>query len=162
MASDQEWEKLFKDNKFVKNYKTGERVTGQFAQALIDQSGLILESRNNPGRPLVVLDNACGTGIVSSLLHQQLNDKTKSNWKLTCGDISEGMLEYTKLRMEKEMWQNAETKIVDAQDTQLPDAHYTHVFTAFGEFQANELWAITDKHLAYMAIPKSLVALDGK
>lgn len=133
MASEQDWEKLFKEDKFVKNYKTGERVTGQFAQALIDQSGLILESQVTKDRHLVVLDNACGTGIVSSLLHHQLDDKVKSNWKLTCGDISEGMIEYTKLRMEKEKWQNAEIKLVDAQATHLPDAHYTYVFTAFGE-----------------------------
>jgi ubiquinone/menaquinone biosynthesis C-methylase UbiE len=140
MASGQEWEKFFKDDKFAKNYKTGERVTEQFAQALIDQSGLILESRTQQDAPHVVLDNACGTGIVSSLLHHQLDDKVKRNWKLTCGDISEGMLRYTKLRMENEHWQNAETKLVDAQATQLPDAHYTHVFTAFGESPAMEHW----------------------
>lgn len=133
MTLGKDWEKLFKDGKFVKNYQTGEKVTGQFVQALIDQSGLILDSKTNQDHHLVVLDNACGTGIVSRLLHQQLDDKTTKNWKLTCGDISEGMLEYTRLRAETEQWSNTETKIVDAQATQLPDAHYTHVFTAFGE-----------------------------
>lgn len=133
MTLDRDWEKLFKDGKFVKNYQTGEKVTGQFAQALIDQSGLILETTTNQDRHLVVLDNACGTGIVSSLLHQQLDDKAKKKWKLTCGDISEGMLEYARLRAETEKWPNTETRIVDAQATQFPDAYYTHVFTAFGE-----------------------------
>lgn len=139
MASHQDWEKLFKDNKFVANYKTGEKVTGQFAQALINQSGLIVESKASPDKPLVVLDNACGSGIVSSILHQQLHDSVKNNWKLTCGDISEGMLEYTRRRMERENWQNTEVKTVDAQDTQLPSAHYTHVFTAFGEFPSDRV-----------------------
>lgn len=132
MASQQGWATLFKDDKFVDNYKTGEKVTGQFAQTLIDQSGLIADANANPEKSLVVLDNACGTGIVSGLLHHQLNDKAKRNWKLTCGDISEGMLEYTRRRVRREGWENTETKIVDAQDTGLPNAHYTHVFTAFG------------------------------
>lgn len=133
MSLKQDWEQLFKDDKFVSNYKTGERLTGQFVQALISQSGLVADSTINPDKPLLVFDNACGTGVVSSILDQQLHDTAKSNWKVTCGDISEGMLEYTRCRMERENWQNAEVKTLDAQALQLPSAHFTHVITAFGK-----------------------------
>ncbi|KAJ5133345.1 hypothetical protein N7448_001626 [Penicillium atrosanguineum] len=139
-----EWQKMFKDNKFVDNYKTGEKVTGKFAQSLLEQSGMVKYANSSPEKSLVVLDNACGTGVVSSLLNQQLSEKVKKNWNLTCGDITEGMLAYTRNRLQHEDWQNVEVKNVDAQETGLPSAHYTHAITAF----------------AYMALPKSLEALD--
>ncbi|KAJ5175999.1 Acetylaranotin bis-thiomethyltransferase [Penicillium canariense] len=140
----QEWETLFKEDKFVKQYKTGEHITGQFAQTLIDQTGLIADSKANPNKPLVVLDNACGTGIVSHILQRELDNKVKSHLKLTCGDISPGMLDYVKHRIGKEDWQNVEVKTVDAQESGLPSSHFTHVIIAF----------------VYMALPRSLAALD--
>lgn len=132
MAQQQDWRTLFVNDKFVKNYKTGEHITGQFAFSLLGQSGLVEQANNNPSEPLVVLDNACGTGIVSSILHNKLDPAVKANWKLTCGDISPGMVEYTQRRMASESWQNAEVKTVDAQDTNLPSDHFTHVVTSFG------------------------------
>jgi ubiquinone/menaquinone biosynthesis C-methylase UbiE len=163
MASKQEWQSLFKEDKFVNNYKTGERVTGQFAQSLIDQSGLVTDADANPEKSLVVFDNACGTGVVSSLLHQQLNEKVKRNMQLTCGDISEGMLAYTRSRLQREGWQNTEVKIVDAQETGLPSAHYTHAVTAFGKALAPlVLCQYANPVSAYMALSNSLDALDGK
>lgn len=134
MAAEQNWEAFFKDDKFVNNYKTGENITGQFAYSLLEQSGLLNTVNINQGKPLVIFDNACGTGIVSSILHGNLDDAIKSNWKLTCGDISPGMVEYTRRRMAEEGWQNAEVKIVDAQDTKLPSDYFTHAVTAFGKW----------------------------
>ncbi|KAJ5569652.1 uncharacterized protein N7459_009082 [Penicillium hispanicum] len=139
-----DWENLFRNEAFVNNYKTGEKITGKFAKALLEQSGLIANPKLNPDKPLVVLDNACGTGVVSSILHHELDEKVKQSWKLTCGDISEGMLEYTRRRMSSEAWLNAEIKQVDAQETKLPTGHYSHVITSF----------------AYMALPRALTALD--
>ncbi|KAJ5105599.1 hypothetical protein NUU61_002946 [Penicillium alfredii] len=144
MSPNQEWENIFKGNAFVNQYQTGERVTGTFARPLIEQSRLIDYTKSNPDKPLVVLDNACGTGVVSSILHHELDDSVKRNWRLTCGDISEGMLEWTRHRMQEEDWQNAETKTVDMLKTGLPNAHFTHVFTAF----------------AYMTLPDSSAAFD--
>lgn len=74
-----DWEVIFKEDKFVNQYKTGEHITGQFAKLLIDQSGLVANSKANPDKPLVVLDNACGTGVVSSILQEELDDQAKSN-----------------------------------------------------------------------------------
>ncbi|KAJ5666850.1 Acetylaranotin bis-thiomethyltransferase [Penicillium macrosclerotiorum] len=144
MASQQKWGFMFDDDKFVSQYKTGEHITGRFAQILLDQTGMVADSKTTPDRSLVVFDNACGTAVVSHILHRELDDTVKSRWKLTCGDTSPGMLKWAKSRMENENWQNTEVKLVDAQDTGLPTAHFTHVITAF----------------AYMGCPKSLSALD--
>lgn len=128
-----DWEKFFKEDKFVNQYKTGEHITGQFAKLLIDQTGLVANSKANPDSPLVVLDNACGTGIVSSILQHELDEQVKSNMKLTCGDISQGMLDYVNHRIGKENWQNVEVKTVDAQASGLPSSYFTHVIASFGE-----------------------------
>lgn len=160
MSAQQDWENFFKDRKTVANYKIGEKVTAQFAQVLINQSG-ITHALTDQDNPLVVLDNACGTGIISSLLHQQLDKETRNKWRLTCGDISESMLDYTRQRMTEENWTNTTLTTMDAQDVQLPSAHFTHVFTAFGESLDNGFMTVAHQSLAYMVLPKSLVALDG-
>lgn len=132
MTSQQTWDTIFKDDNYVQKYTIGEKITGQYAQALVDQSRLVADSRANAGQ-WVVLDNACGTGIISSTLNASLDNEVKRGWKLTCGDTSEGMLEHTRRRMKQEGWPNAEVKTVDARDNGLPSAHYTHAFTAFGK-----------------------------
>jgi ubiquinone/menaquinone biosynthesis C-methylase UbiE len=119
---------MFQTKDFIDRYKYSEKLTGLYAQTLVEYSGVANPSQ----KPLVVLDNACGIGAVSSALNRTLDDEAKKTWKLTCGDLSEGMLEYTKQRLVDEGWVNAETKIVDALNTGLPDAHYTHVFVSFG------------------------------
>ncbi|KAJ5651212.1 uncharacterized protein N7484_004935 [Penicillium longicatenatum] len=139
-----DWNILFNDDKFIKAYRLGERATVQFAQLLIGQSGIVAYSKSHQDRPLVVLDNACGTGVVSSILQRELDEHVRAKWQLTCGDLSEGMLEYTRRRVESEKWLNVEVKTVDAQDTKLPSEHFSHVFTAF----------------AFMALPKGLDALN--
>jgi ubiquinone/menaquinone biosynthesis C-methylase UbiE len=116
------------DRDSATQYKIGSRISTLFAEELVEKSGI---ARSGQQR-LVVFDNACGTGAVSSTLHQTLGDKITSHWHLTSGDISEAMVEISKQKMNEEGWRNAEVKVVDAQDTRLPSAHYTHVFSAFG------------------------------
>ncbi|KAJ5604651.1 hypothetical protein N7510_009805 [Penicillium lagena] len=125
---------LFESDSFVSQYRTGEKITGTFAKCLISQSGILTEfkTKSQPDRPLVVLDNACGTGVVSSILHHELDEHVRKQWTLTCGDISEGMLKYTRARVEEEGWLNVEVKSVDAQETGLPSGQFTYMFTAFG------------------------------
>ncbi|KAJ5924044.1 hypothetical protein N7466_008231 [Penicillium verhagenii] len=135
---------LFNDDKYIKSYRLGEKVTGEFAQLLIDQTGIVADSHSSRDCPLLVLDNACGTGVISSILQRDLDHEVKTNWQLTCSDVSPGMLEYTRRRLESEKWLNAEVKTVDAQDTKLPSELFTHAFTAF----------------AFMALPRGLAALD--
>lgn len=127
-------ETLFKSEAFAAQYKVAEAFTGPFGQSLIEQTKLLEDAKARPDQPLFVLDNACGTGIISSLLNEKLDSSIKRKWKLTCGDISTPLLEYTGRRMKEEDWQNAETKVVNAQETGLPSDYFTHVFSAFGEF----------------------------
>ncbi|PYH62773.1 gliotoxin thiomethyltransferase [Aspergillus niger CBS 101883] len=113
---------------FVSRYHLAEKLTGVFVAPLVQHSGILSTPSN---KPMAVFDNACGLGIVSSYLNSTLPDNIKRHWTLTCGDITELMVEYTKLRIEREGWVNAEAKVVDAQCTGLPADKYTHVLTAF-------------------------------
>lgn len=118
---------------FVSRYHLAEKLTGAFVAPLVQHSGLLSSASGTNKQPLVVFDNACGLGIVSSYLNSTLPEEVKRNWTLTCGDVTELMVEYTKLRSEREGWVNAEAKVVDAQCTGLPGDRYTHVVSAFGE-----------------------------
>ncbi|PYH74586.1 gliotoxin thiomethyltransferase [Aspergillus vadensis CBS 113365] len=117
---------------FVSRYHLAEKLTGVFVAPLVQHSGILsTPSDNNKKQPLVVFDNACGLGVVSSYLNSTLPEEVKRHWTLTCGDVTELMVEYTKLRSEKEGWVNAEAKVVDAQWTGLDGDRYTHVLSAF-------------------------------
>ncbi|OJZ91759.1 hypothetical protein ASPFODRAFT_201619 [Aspergillus luchuensis CBS 106.47] len=116
---------------FVSRYHLAEKLTGVFVAPLVQHSGLLSSASGTNKQPLVVFDNACGLGIVSSYLNSTLPEEVKRHWTLTCGDITELMVEYTKLRSEREGWVNAEAKVVDAQCTGLPGDRYTHVVSAF-------------------------------
>ncbi|SPB48517.1 unnamed protein product [Aspergillus niger] len=116
---------------FVSRYHLAEKLTGVFVAPLVQHSGILSTPSN---KPMAVFDNACGLGIVSSYLNSTLPEDVKRHWTLTCGDITELMVEYTKLRIEREGWVNAEAKVVDAQCTGLPADKYTHVLTAFASW----------------------------
>lgn len=133
MAEEPALQALFKSKDYASSFKRGEMVTRPFAEMLVDQSKVAAESKANPAQHLIVLDNACGTGVISSALNDKLDDSVKKMWKLTCGDISSPMVESTTHRMQEEGWPNAEAKIVDAQKPELASAQFSHIFTAFGE-----------------------------
>ncbi|KAL4897897.1 S-adenosyl-L-methionine-dependent methyltransferase [Aspergillus ambiguus] len=122
----QELMNLFLSKDFVTRYKLAERVTGPFAQILVNYSGVAQNTR-----PPVILDHACGTGVVSDALVHSLDLQTIKSWDLTCGDISPGLVEYMSRKIQDEGWPNAKAKLVDAQDTKLPTGHFTHIFAAF-------------------------------
>jgi hypothetical protein len=125
----QELMNLFLSKEFASGYKLAELVTGPFAQLLVDYSGVVQSTQ----RPLVILDNACGTGIISEALNRSLDSQTKGHWELTCGDISDSLVQYVNQRIQDEGWPRAKAQLVDAQDTKLPSSHFTHIFAAFGE-----------------------------
>ncbi|GES57382.1 putative UbiE/COQ5 family methyltransferase [Aspergillus terreus] len=123
----QELMNLFLSKEFASGYKLAELVTGPFAQLLVDYSGVVQSTQ----RPLVILDNACGTGIISEALNRSLDSQTKGRWELTCGDISDSLVQYVNQRIQDEGWPKAKAQFVDAQDTKLPSSHFTHIFAAF-------------------------------
>ncbi|KAL1862035.1 hypothetical protein Plec18170_000859 [Paecilomyces lecythidis] len=127
MSAAPELKALWEDPAFASRYRFAEVITGPYAKHLVEQARI----ESTKERPLVILDNACGTGVVADKLQRLLDEEAKSNMQLTCADISEVMLEITKKRIQEEGWKNIETKIVDAQKTGLPSSHYSHVFASF-------------------------------
>ncbi|KAL9002550.1 MAG: hypothetical protein Q9188_004529 [Gyalolechia gomerana] len=121
-------ESFFKQEDMGRRYKNAENVTGPFAKALIQQAGLLDPSTHSQ---LIILDNACGTGVVAAAVHDLLDSSTKKRMKLTCGDFAEPMLQAVKERIEENGWVNTEARLVDAQKTGLPDAAFTHVLANF-------------------------------
>jgi ubiquinone/menaquinone biosynthesis C-methylase UbiE len=63
---------------------------------------------------LVVLDQACGSGVVSSHIMAQLLPDDRSRLDLTCADISEPAIAHMKKRIETSGWSNARAVTNDA------------------------------------------------
>jgi len=122
--------KMFNDKNFTKMYAEGaEKFTGWFAAELVRAAKLDIVSDD---QELVILDQACGTGIVSQKLVDVLNDKQKANADLTCADFADSMIEFVSLRAKGLGLRNAEVVKADAMDTKLPGDKFTHVLLNFG------------------------------
>ena len=102
---------FFNNTEMGQRYKNAEVVTAPFGRHLIEKAGLLSPNLDS----LTILDNACGTGVMSAALHEMLPTSTKSRMKLTMGDFSETMLKIAKERCASERWMHTEGKIVDAQ-----------------------------------------------
>jgi ubiquinone/menaquinone biosynthesis C-methylase UbiE len=101
----------FADPKIAEIYKSAEKLTGQYAKLLLEQAG-INSTREDA---LTILDDACGTGVVSSQLYELLGNSAKEKLELVCGDISAPMIQYTSDRIEKSGWKGARAQVFDAQ-----------------------------------------------
>ncbi|KAJ6563644.1 S-adenosyl-L-methionine-dependent methyltransferase [Mycena vulgaris] len=102
-----------------------EEITGVPAKAMLVKSGLL----PMPPKKALVLDNACGGGVVASLLFNALG-KT-SDVRVVCGDLEEYMVNSTAERIKANGW-NAEATVVDALANPFPDNHFTHNLMNFG------------------------------
>jgi ubiquinone/menaquinone biosynthesis C-methylase UbiE len=101
---------LWENPEVAKQYKTAERWTSPPGRRLIEQSGLLSDKKDS----VAILDNACGTGVITAALHEMMSKDAVENMKLTCSDLSPVMLEATKQRVATEGWK-AETKVADAE-----------------------------------------------
>jgi ubiquinone/menaquinone biosynthesis C-methylase UbiE len=129
MASQQQDGASSHDKTMAAQYSRCARASDSFTTPLVEASGIA----TSPLQPLVVFDNACGTGVIGSTLYRTLPREKTRYWELLCGDMSPHMLAYTEQRVKDEGWTNVETRIIDAQHTKLPSGRYTHVFAAFGK-----------------------------
>ncbi|KAJ7851973.1 S-adenosyl-L-methionine-dependent methyltransferase [Mycena leptocephala] len=108
-----------------------EEVTGVPAKAMLSQSGLLPTLPKNA----VMLDNACGGGVLTSLLFDAIG-KT-SDIRVVCGDLEEYMVKSAAERIKVNGW-NAEATVADAQAGEpmpalpFPDNHFTHNLMSFG------------------------------
>ncbi|KAL8992036.1 MAG: hypothetical protein Q9169_007428 [Polycauliona sp. 2 TL-2023] len=118
---------FFNNPEMARRYRNAEVATGPFGRDLIEKAGLLAPNLDN----ITILDNACGTGVVSAALQEMLPAPTKGRMKLTMGDFSEPMLKVAKERSVTEGWAHTEGRIVDAQKTGLPDATFSHILTNF-------------------------------
>ncbi|EJD54822.1 S-adenosyl-L-methionine-dependent methyltransferase [Auricularia subglabra TFB-10046 SS5] len=125
VSNEQYWNNLNVNSR----YKGGEKIGGPVALALLEQSGVIEAAKS--GVPVKLLDNACGTGIVTSTFHA-IAGGAASGFEVTCADFSEAMLNISRERAKTEGWKNTDFKIADAQDTKLQSGHYTHILTSMG------------------------------
>lgn len=96
----------------AKKYKAGETLSAPFALHLIRQAGL---DKADGSEELVVLDNACGTGVVTLNIYEALSPAAKAKLEVVCGDFSPGMVKSVQERIEQNGWTGASAKLVDAQ-----------------------------------------------
>jgi ubiquinone/menaquinone biosynthesis C-methylase UbiE len=75
-----------------------------------------------------ILNNACGTGIVTSLIKSQ-----HPNVRILGTDLAHGMIETFKAKAARKGWENVETKIVDSRNLEgVENGVFSHVVTNFG------------------------------
>ena len=105
---------VWSDPKVASKYRGAEQITGIYAKCLLLQAGLPNEQASEPKKPLIVLDNACGTGMLSENLWEMLDEHAKEELQLVCGDTSEGMVKHVKKKIDEEGWHGADARVVDA------------------------------------------------
>ncbi|KAF7364275.1 Methyltransf-25 domain-containing protein [Mycena sanguinolenta] len=102
-----------------------EEITGVPAKAMLVQSGLL----PTPPPNAKVLDNACGGGLLASLLFNAVGKSTDAT--VVCGDLEEYMVNSAAERIKMNGW-NAEATVADAQALPFPDNHFSHNLMNFG------------------------------
>ncbi|KAJ6496206.1 S-adenosyl-L-methionine-dependent methyltransferase [Mycena sanguinolenta] len=102
-----------------------EEITGVPAKAMLVQSGLL----PTPPPNAKVLDNACGGGLLTSLLFDAIGKSTDTT--VVCGDLEEYMVRSSADRIKSNGW-NAEATVADAQALPFSDNHFSHNLMNFG------------------------------
>jgi ubiquinone/menaquinone biosynthesis C-methylase UbiE len=65
-------------------------------------------------KPIALLDNACGSGVVTQEVQAALPEEILQSSSFTCADSSAAMVDLVKKRIVSEKWVNTETKVLDA------------------------------------------------
>lgn len=88
-----------------------ERIMRRPAGLLLAQAGLDAST----SQPFTLLDHACGVGPIAAHLQATLDKQVISQSKMTCADISVGLVDALKRRIDTHGRVNIETSILDAQ-----------------------------------------------
>lgn len=91
----------------AKRYQAAEALTGPFALDLIKQCSL---DQADGSKKRIVLDNACGTGVVTLNLYAALSPAARENLKLISGDVSPSMVKSVQGRIEQNGWKGATSR----------------------------------------------------
>ncbi|KAG5641264.1 hypothetical protein DXG03_005597 [Asterophora parasitica] len=106
---------FFASKDIAHNYASAERATGPPARAMILQAGFPASlATADAGAQFVILDNACGTGVVATTLQVAFRGN-EGRLKLVCGDFSPPMVEAVKARIVAMEGVDAEARVVDGQ-----------------------------------------------
>ncbi|KAK7743655.1 hypothetical protein SLS62_010558 [Diatrype stigma] len=81
--------------------------------------------------PFSLLDHACGIGPVAAELQDRVNSKVLAKSEVLCADFNANPVETFKRRIALEGWSNIKTAVLDAQDSKLPDASFSHITINF-------------------------------
>ncbi|KAH9926637.1 S-adenosyl-L-methionine-dependent methyltransferase [Epithele typhae] len=120
----------WKNMQVPERYKLGEAITGPFAAHLVALSGF---STADGSSELDVLDNACGTGVVTFQLYEHAPAIARARMSVVCADLSPLMVENVAARIAANGWVGATAQVADAQSLSvtLPTDDFTHVLTNF-------------------------------
>ena len=88
---------------------TAETATGPPAQALLSRCGL----RPDPPNNAIILDNACGAGVVTARLLEAVGLSIKG-LSVVCGDLDQTMVDMVAQRIKENSWPATAEKL-DAQ-----------------------------------------------
>ena len=129
-------QKFFSSANISQNYSSAEKTTATPALLLLSQAGLIA-SPSGEAKPITtpvhILDNACGTGVLSALLFDNMESQTsRNNIKLTLGDFSDQMIAFASQRGEKNGWSVVEARKLDSQKMDIDNNSFDYVLTNFG------------------------------
>lgn len=91
--------------------RVSSRLIYKLASPLLPQMGLTTDR----SEPVMLLDNACGTSVVTHELHKILSRETLSKGRIVCADKSADSVNIVKWRIENENWCNTEAIVLDAQ-----------------------------------------------
>ncbi|KAM4058948.1 methyltransferase [Hirsutella rhossiliensis] len=97
------------------------------AAPLLEQMGLPQTTSS-----VALLDNACGTGVVTQEVQSALAVEVLRRSRFMCADSSEAMIGLVRKRAAAEGWVNVEARVADARDSGLPADSFSHVAVALG------------------------------
>ena len=109
---------------------TNELVTGPPAEEMLQRA------LANDSKPLTVLDNACGGGVLTAnLLNLAKNPNSEVKIaRIVAADLDENMVHYIQDRIDQSSWNNVDVLQGDQRALMLPDATFSYVFNNFGIF----------------------------
>ncbi|RYP41251.1 hypothetical protein DL768_010525 [Monosporascus sp. mg162] len=81
--------------------------------------------------PFRLLDNACGVGPTAAELQDQVDAQVLAGSKILCADFNANLVDILQRRIVMNGWPNIETAALDAQNSGLPDASFSHISINF-------------------------------
>ncbi|KAH8926829.1 S-adenosyl-L-methionine-dependent methyltransferase [Atractiella rhizophila] len=118
----------FKQASFVQQYRKLDKGMRSPGTRLLEQSGVLSNPPLSSAADLKILDNACGTGVITSLIKEQ---EAFKDVEVTATDFSDAMVEIVKERTKEEGWNNVQASVANAMDLKLPSDTFSHTITNF-------------------------------